>query len=144
MSAHFPFSREPISWSSPSAFAPSSVAIRSAEWTGRVCASPLTAFETSAASRSSSRMSSRLLLAAPSVPMPTLMPAESMSPSRANPLANFRLEAGQCATEHPCAASRAISTSSRWTACTAISSGPSKPSRRSRSSGRTPCCVICS
>jgi hypothetical protein len=56
----------------------------------------------------------------------------------AMPLASLRLELGQWATEQPCWASSSISCASRWTACTAISAGLSRPRRRIRSIGRIP------
>ena len=44
--------------------------------------------------------SSRLLLAAPSVPTPTRMPRSRIAATGAMPLASLRFDDGQCATRH--------------------------------------------
>ena len=103
-------------------------------------ASRATALASSAAVRISSSRSRRLLLAAPSVPRhrftparcAALRPARSRSPASGWTTGNARPSSRGCASSW-------ISSSCRWTACTAIRLGPSRPSRRSRSSGRTPC-----
>ena len=79
-----------------------------------------TAFASSAAVRISVNRSRRLLLAAPSVPRPTLTPRARSAATGAMPLASFRFDDGQCATLAPSRASSSSSTSSRCTACTAI------------------------
>ena len=56
----------------------------------------------------------------------------------AMPLASFRFEDGQCATEQPNRARSAISAGARCTACTAMNCGPSIPRFSSLASGRTP------
>ena len=61
---------------------------------GRTVGSLLAFFATSAVRRISSNMSRSLLDAAPSVPMPTLIPALSMSRTGATPEASLRFEDG--------------------------------------------------
>jgi len=85
----------------------------------------------SAAVRISWNRSRRLLLAAPSVPMPTLIPRASIAATGARPLASLRLDEGQCATEAPWCASVSISAPVRCTACAATRRGESMPSARS-------------
>src|SRR5437588_836685 len=93
----------------PRACAPASVAARSAACAGIASASRDTALASSAALRISWNRSSRLLLAAPSVPRATLIPAFSSAATGANPLASLRLEDGQWTTEQPCRESSWIS-----------------------------------
>jgi hypothetical protein len=64
-------------------------------------ASRATALASRAAVRISVKTSSRLLLAAPSVPRHRFTPAARSASIGAKPLASFRLEDGQCATEQP-------------------------------------------
>ena len=66
---------DPISFSSPSARAPSIVAIWSASRAGTALGSLVCSFARNAACRIASNMSRSLLLAAPSVPRPTTIPA---------------------------------------------------------------------
>ena len=93
----------------PSARAPLRVAISSTACAGRAVGSPLVPLASSAACRISANMSSRLLLAAPSVPMPTLTPRRPAAATGAMPLASLRFDDGQCATWQPWLASSSIS-----------------------------------
>ena len=84
----------------PERAAPPSVAARSAACAGIACgvAAP-PPWRAAPRVRISWNRSRRLLLAAPSVPSATLMPAASSGATGAKPLASFRLDDGQCATE---------------------------------------------
>ncbi len=86
---------EPVTSPSPIARAPSMVAIRNAVRASSAVGSPLRPFATNAAKRISSTMSSVLLLAVPSVPNPTVMPALMQRSVSAMPLPSFRLLLGQ-------------------------------------------------
>jgi hypothetical protein len=83
---------------------------------GHAQASPLATLASSAAWRASRRTSSRLLLAALSVPRPTHNPAASISAIGAMPLASFRFDVGQWATLQPWRANCSISPAFMWMA----------------------------
>ena len=71
---------------------------------------------------------SRLLLhSAASWPRPTLIPAASISGSRAIPLPSLALELGLCEIWVPVSRISAISVSDSQTQCAATQSGPSSP-----------------
>src|SRR3569832_936604 len=142
ISAALPGVSEPVSSSMHSAFAPLSVAMRSAVAAGRALASCATALASSAAVRISLNRSRSLLLAAPSVPSATLTPAFTSFCTGQKPLASFKLDSGQCTTLAPARAQAAISPSSSCVICTASSCGVSRPSFSSRASGRSP--TLCS
>ena len=72
-----------------------------------------------AASRISSNMSSRLLHAAPSAPSDTVMPRARISGTGAMPEPSFRFEPGQCITLTSWSARRCCSRSSTQTQCAA-------------------------
>ena len=74
-----------------------------------------------------SNMSRSLLLAAPSVPRPTLTPADRMATTLAEPLASFMLLSGLCDTPTCLAASIAMSSGESHTACAATVRGPQNP-----------------
>ena len=98
MSARFPGSRLPVRSPMCIARAPPMVASSSvcrAGKIGRIVAFDLGA--SSAASRISSNMSKSLLLAGPSVPIPTLSPPEHFS-NRRNTTGQFEVAGGLCAT----------------------------------------------
>ncbi len=82
------------------------------------------------ARRIASHRSRSLAEAAPSVPRATGTPAASNSGIRANPLPSFWLEAGQWATAAPLEATRARSSSVRWTPWASTVPGPSRPVSR--------------
>ena len=84
----------------PSARAPLSVAICSACHAGSMLAPPLWPLASSAVKRISSNISSRLLLAAPSVPMPTLMPAFSSETMGAASQAIAQFQIGRRTMRH--------------------------------------------
>ena len=138
-SASLPASKLPILSSRPSIRAPLMVAIASASWALTTVASWLTDLATMAAVRISSSMSRLLLLAAPSVPMATLMPALIRSPTGQKPLASFKFDSGQCATCTLLSASNVISPASSWVICTVCNKGDSNPRLCMRAIGRWPC-----
>jgi hypothetical protein len=80
--------------SMPSTRAPSMVAIRSAVAAGMARGSLVTSLCRKAACRAASNMSRSLLLAAPSVPRPTAIPAARIAMTGAVPLASFMLLSG--------------------------------------------------
>ena len=92
-SARLPGSIEPISASSPSARAPSRVAIHSTSRAGSDPGPRCTACSV-AASRISSNMSSRLLHAAPSAPSDTEMPRARIVDDRRDARAELQVRAG--------------------------------------------------
>ena len=75
--------------------APPSVAMRSTSIAGSEPALSSATLAISAARRASPKMSRRLLLAGPSVPSATLMPARTIAETGAIPLASFRFDVGQ-------------------------------------------------
>lgn len=115
-SADLPGVIEPISRPRPSALAAFSVAMRRISLAGSALASPVSPFASSDAKRISPKRSSRLLLAAPSVPSPTLMPSCRICATGANPLASFRLDVGQWAIWLPVSEMSSRSWSLIWTA----------------------------
>ena len=69
-------------------------------------------------------MSRSLLLAAPSVPRPSLAPAARYAGTGAVPLASFMLLSGLCDTPTPCVTSVAMSSGDTQTPCAARTCGP--------------------
>ncbi len=97
ISAFFPTSMEPVSFSNPSACAPPSVAISNTEGAS-IAVGPCAGFWIRAASRISWNMFSVLLHGAPSAPRETMIPFARSSGTRAIPDPSFRLDEGQWAT----------------------------------------------
>mmetsp|Transcript_3619 Transcript_3619/g.7926 ORF Transcript_3619/g.7926 Transcript_3619/m.7926 type:complete len:220 (+) Transcript_3619:1563-2222(+) len=138
-SASLPTSMLPISSSRWRARAPFNVAILRAIGAGIAVASLDTPFASRAASFISSNMSKLLFDPAESVPSATLTPAFTRSATRQKPLANFKLDDGQCVTLALRLASSLISSSSRCTICAASKRSLTKPRRSKFASGRAAC-----
>ena len=122
-SASLPTSTEPISSERPRMRAPSRVAISSAARTSSASGPPR-ARANNNAWRSSSTKLPASLLAAPSTPSPTGLPAARRSAARAIPAPRRALELGQCATPVPDEPNRSISASEKWMPCANHTSGP--------------------
>ena len=97
-SAFLPASIEPISFSSPSAFAPLMVAMRKPSFALTHCGVFPVPLWISVSRLSSWNMFRQLLLAAPSVPRQTLTPASSIFAMGAKPFPSFILLAGLVTT----------------------------------------------
>ena len=127
-SARLPTSSDPISFSIPSARAPPIVAMSSAVCAGTAVGSCVASFARNDAWRIAPNMSRSLLLAAPSVPRPSAMPAARYLVTGAVPLASFMLLSGLCDTPTPCFFRIWMSSSFTQTPCAASVRGPQKPS----------------
>ena len=138
ISAALPMRSEPQTSSRPKALAPLIVAICKATVAETAVASPETALPNKAAVRISPNISKSLLLAAPSVPRATLIPAAMHLATGLKPLANFRLDSGQCTICAPALASCSISASLNWVMCTAINEELTKPMSCRRCKGVMP------
>ena len=122
----------------PCASAPNRHAIRSSSPGPKRLESPETPFCSSPASRVSSSMSRLLLLAAPSVPMPTRMPRSRQRAMLAMPDPSLRLLEGQCATVTPLSAKMSRSDSSTQTQCAAVVGLSNRPQSARKAAGVLP------
>ena len=113
-SANLPGSKLPILSAMCTARAPPIVASSNAWRAGKSVGLLRTTFANRAASRTSSNISRSLLLAGPSVPIPTLHPMSNISGTGAIPLESFRLLEGLCAMPAPCFFNSRISRRSIW------------------------------
>ena len=136
-SARLPGTSEPMSASSPRAWAPPSVARWSASEGESASARSLRARAAEIAARSSSNGSCEGTDETPSVPMPTRSPAPRSSASGATPHPSSPFDRGQWTTATSWRASIAISSASTLTQCAATIRGSRRPAAARR---RIPLC----
>ena len=138
LSARLPASSDPVTASSPRARAPSMVAMARMSHGSPSVGSSVDTFWRSEANFISSNRSRLLFSFSPSVPRPTATPAARRSRTRAGPDASFMLEHGQCTTDVPVWARRAISRSSSQTQWATTVRADRMPRLKNSSMGRRP------
>ena len=122
--------------SRPSTRAPPMVAISSASRTVSACGPPRARANSSACRDLLQQGAGLVRGGAVDARARPATPASRRSRARAMPAPSRALEVGQCATDVPVAASRAIAASARCTAWASQTSGPSQPSDSTYSTGR--------